>query len=270
MTELSTKQKSFIRTMKEDEEYERRGFELLLKRLDFAGFFDALLNAGLFDPSRNLGPVPADQPGYYRLPYWSPLAYLEAAAKRAGEKGDTALADKVMKVLRDVSRWRDNDGKVRDNENTWHSFVTIFGLVPLSAVLLNDIDLMPAWFEGGFSRSRVGTAFAQGPLKRFVASERPEDWSKAYRILFHCTAIRWVDKKKIGGGIEKEATTVVDDFWLKELLSIPVRCFSEGRLAKRRQTYSCPDCVFCSQISVGRTRMTYLSLSGSRGSSPEP
>jgi hypothetical protein len=219
MTELSTKQKSFIRTMTEDEEYERRGFELLLKRPDFDSFFDSLSDAGLFDPSRNLGPVPADRLGYYRLPYWSPLAYLEAAAKRAGEKGDGALAGKVMKVVRDVSRWRDNDGKVRDNENTWHAFVTIFGLVPLSAVSLDDIDLMPAWFEGGFSRSRVGAALAQGPLKRFVASERPEDWSKACRILFHCTAIRWVDKKQISGEIEKDATTVVDDFWLKELIN---------------------------------------------------
>jgi hypothetical protein len=219
MTELSTKQKSFIRTMTEDEEYERRGFELLLKRVDFDSFFDALSEAGLFDPSRNLGPVPADQPGYYRLPYWSPLAYLEAAAKRADEKSDAALAGKVMAVVRGVSRWRDNDGKVRDNENTWHAFVTIFGLVPLSAVSLDDIDLMPAWFEGGFSRSRVGAALARGPLKRFVASEHPEDWSKACRILFHCTAIRWTDKKQISGEIEKDAKTVVDDFWLKELIN---------------------------------------------------
>ena len=73
--------------MTEDEEYERRGFELLLKRPDFDGFFDALAQAGLFDPSRNLGPVPADQPGYYRLPYWSPLAYLEAAGKARRREG---------------------------------------------------------------------------------------------------------------------------------------------------------------------------------------
>lgn len=63
MTELSTKQKSFVKTMTEDEEYERRGFELLLRRQDFDSFFDALADAGLFDPSRNLGPVPADKPG---------------------------------------------------------------------------------------------------------------------------------------------------------------------------------------------------------------
>jgi len=68
MTKLSTKQQSFIKTMLEDEEYERRGFELLIKRADFENFFDELAHAGLFDASRNPGPVAADQPGYYRLP----------------------------------------------------------------------------------------------------------------------------------------------------------------------------------------------------------
>jgi len=209
MTELSTKQKSFIKMMTEDEEYERRGFELLLKRPDFERFFDALADAGLFDPSRNLGPIPADQPGYYRLPYWNALAYLEATAKRAGETDDMALAEKVMNVVRQVSRWRDKDGTIRDNENTWHTFITIFGLVPISAVSLDDIDLMPAWFKAPFSQSRVGAALAHGPLNRYVASEHPGDWIKACRILYHCTAILWVDKK---------ATTVVRDFWLNELI----------------------------------------------------
>jgi hypothetical protein len=219
MTGLSTKQKSFIKTMTEDEEYERRGFELLAKRPDLEKFFDALTEAGLFDAARNLGPVAAEEPGYYRLPYWNALVYLEAAAKRAGETDDVALAGKVMNVVREVSRWRDSDGRIRDNESTWHAFATIFGLMPLSAVSLDDIDLMPAWFEGRFSLSRVGAAFAHGPLKRFVASERPEDWSKACRILFHCTAIRWVDKKRRDGSVDREATTVVDDFWLKELIN---------------------------------------------------
>ena len=219
MSELSVNHKTFIKRMTEDEEYERRGFELLLKRPDLEVFFDALAQSGLFDPSRNLGPVPADRPGYYRLPYWSPLAYLEAVAKLAGEKGDLALGEKVMNVVRHVSVWRDKDGTTRDNENTWHSLVTIFGLVPRSVVSLADIDLMTNWFQAPFSQSRVGAELARGPLKRFVSSDRPEDWSKACRILSHCTALIWKDEKQIGGGTHKAAVTVVDDFWLKELIN---------------------------------------------------
>src|SRR5260221_5881569 len=105
-----------------------------------------------------------------------------------------------------------------NNNNTWHSFATIFGLVPTRAVSLDDVDLIPAWLEG-LDRSRVGAAFAFGYLKRFVASDRSEDWSKACRILHHCSALRWLDKKQIDGGIAKEAVTVVDDYWLKEIIN---------------------------------------------------
>jgi hypothetical protein len=58
MTELSIRQTAFIKTMTEDEEYERHGFELLLNRADFDNFFDALAGAGLFHPSRNLAQSP--------------------------------------------------------------------------------------------------------------------------------------------------------------------------------------------------------------------
>ena len=233
MTEqLSTRQKSFINMMREDEEYERQGFALLLQRPDFDNFFDALVIAGLFDPSRNLGPIEDEKPGYYRLPYWSVLPYLEAVAKRSGERDDAELAQKVLAVIRTVSRWRDADGNVRDNENTWHIFAIIFGMVPTSAVSIEDIGLIPTWFEGAFNRSRVGVAFASGALKKFIESERPEDWLKACRILEYCTAIRWGDQK---GGLsnesEKEATTVVEDFWLQKLISSTA--VSLGRKAGR-------------------------------------
>ena len=93
MNSLSSKQQSFVKLMKDGEDQERRGFELLSKRADLAAFFDALAAEGLFEPSRNSGPVAADKPGYFRVPYWPPLLYLEAAAKLAGEQEDAVLAD---------------------------------------------------------------------------------------------------------------------------------------------------------------------------------
>ena len=89
MGKISSSQRSFIQLMKGGEDYERRGFELLLQRSDFPDFFDALADEGLFDPSRNSGPVEADKPGYYRVPFWPPLRYLEAVAparRRTGRR----------------------------------------------------------------------------------------------------------------------------------------------------------------------------------------
>src|SRR5690348_7418783 len=110
MINLSSKKQAFIKLMKGGEDYERRGFDLLLQQPDFVTFFDALAEAGLFDPSRNSGPV-EDKPGYYRIPYWPPLRYLESVAGVAGERADPILAEKVMSVVRNVSQWRDSNGK---------------------------------------------------------------------------------------------------------------------------------------------------------------
>jgi hypothetical protein len=79
MTSLSSKHRAFIALMKNGEDNERRGFELLLQRPDFSIFFDALMENGLFDPSRNAGPIQVDKPGHYRIPHWPPLPYLGAS-----------------------------------------------------------------------------------------------------------------------------------------------------------------------------------------------
>jgi hypothetical protein len=215
MNNLSLKQQAFIRLMKDGEDYERHGFELLVQRADFAAFFDALAEEGLFDPSRNSGPVEAEKPGYYRVPYWPPLLYLETAARRAGETDDGVLAEKVMAVVRNVTQWRDDDGKLRNNDSTWYSFAKILGLLPTSTVALIDIDLVAAWLTGGFHGSMAGQALASGALRKFLASDNRNDWAKACRVLYHCTAIVFP-----GDGLgSTEAQTVIEDYWLKELIN---------------------------------------------------
>jgi hypothetical protein len=170
MNSLSSKHRAFIALMKKGEDNERRGFELLLQRADFPFFFDALTEDGLFDPPRNAGPIQVDKPGHYRIPHWPPLPYLEAAANLAGEKIDTALAEKVMSIVRNVSQWRDVDGKPRDNQITWHSFAKILGLLPSSAILQSDVDLVPMWLTGRIDNSVVGQALATRTIRRFLVS----------------------------------------------------------------------------------------------------
>jgi len=219
MNRLSSKQQAFIKLMKDGEDYERRGFELLLQQSNFSAFFDALAEEGLFDPSRNPGPVEADRPGYYRVPYWPPLAYLEAVARLSGEKPEAALAEKVMAVVRNVSQWRDSDGKARDNHNTWQSFAKILGLLPSSVISLADIDLVPIWLTSRFDRWMAGHALSSGALRKFLASDDPGDWVKACRILYHSTAVEFVDDGLGTEGTSSEPRTALEDYWLKDLIN---------------------------------------------------
>ena len=216
MANLTAKQESFFKLMTESDELARRGFELLLKREGFETFFDTLDEAGLFAPAHNPAPVPVEPAGSIRLPYWAALDYLVGVAKVAGDKHDQALANKVMSVVRVVTR--DSAVRARDNYHTWRKFAEILGLVPLCTVDLEDIGLVPSWLGSRFDRGMVGHALDKRALNRFVASDSAADWDKALEILRHCTAIRWVDATDSGEASDKPVT-VVNDYWLKKLIA---------------------------------------------------
>jgi len=219
MDNLSSNQRAFIRMMKDGEEFEHRGFELLLKRPDFDRFFEALANEGMFDPERIQGPVAGDKPGYYRFPYWPPRAYLEAVAKRAGERRDLTLSDKVLGVIRDVTKWRDVNNQPHENPDAWHAFAQYLALLPTSSITLTDIGLTPAWLDGPFRQPMVGYALAIDLLPRLLTSGNLDDLVKASNLLYHCTAVEFVGTA--GSEAEKKTTeirTSIEDHWLKKLV----------------------------------------------------
>ena len=65
----------------------------------------------------------------------------------------------------------------------------------------------------------VGHALTNGALRNFLASDDPGDWAKACRLLFHCTALEFVNERSGTETIMSEAQTVLDDYWLKELIN---------------------------------------------------
>lgn len=211
------KERWFVRRMTESADHERWGYELLLKRDDFDRFFDLLSDAGLFEPSRTSGPVPGSQPGSVQIPYWWALDYLHACAKRAGSVGNAALAEKILKIVRQVSRATDEAGNFRDNYHTYRKFADILGELPLRSLQADDLDLIPIWLASRFETGLVTHALDTGLLTRLLASDAPEDWGRACIVLRHCTALRWEEDRSAGVG-NKRPVTVAEDYWLRELL----------------------------------------------------
>lgn len=217
---LTSKEIDFVRRMSQSRDRAEWGFELLLERRsdDLETFFDKLNEEGLFDPENNSGPAPSDREGYFYIPFWPALNYLKAIAKISGEKNDEALAQKVLNVVRSVSRFRDKDGNVRDNYHTFRIFAEIFGLVPITTVTMEDIGLISTWLSSKYERGgQVSVPLDKGILRGALSSNNPEDLEKACKILYYVTSIKWVENP---GFEEKriEPETIVEDFWLKKLV----------------------------------------------------
>jgi hypothetical protein len=213
---LTARQQSFIDMMKQSDELEWKGFQLLLQRPDYPRFFDVLQRAEFFAPTRNPAPVAGERENTVRIPFWAPLEYLKAVAKRAGQENDTELAEKVMNVIRDVNAWRDGSGEPRRNYRTNWAFAEILGLVPTIVVSVSDLDLLLGhWFNDPYERMLIAVALDKGALARFLGSADQQDWKKAVRVLYHVTACTW---RRDAGEREPAPVGVVDDFSLGELL----------------------------------------------------
>jgi len=217
MTNLTAKQEAFVALMAKSDEHAQRGFQLLISKPDPEVLFEALKTAGFFNPQKAPGPVPAEEPGYVRIPYWAPLDYLEHLAQLAGVRHDIELAEKLMTVVREVSRFRDESGEVRDNYHTYRIFAEIIGLIPREALLKDDLDLIPVWLDGKFDRSLVGSALSKGVITSLLESESREDWEIACVILNYCTELkRGEEVPSIRRN--KDLETVVDSYFLKGII----------------------------------------------------
>ncbi|MCZ6803298.1 MAG: hypothetical protein O7D86_05020 [Proteobacteria bacterium] len=130
-TTLTTNEQELVRRMTQGEDMAEWGFELLLEHRpdDLDKFFDLLNDSGLFRAEHCQGPVPSENEGYVHIPFWKALDYFAAVAKIAGEKDDPQLADKVLDIVRTVSRFEEPDGSRRDNYHTYRIFSEILGLV---------------------------------------------------------------------------------------------------------------------------------------------
>ena len=212
MPNLTSKLESFIETMKKGEEFARHGFDLLAKRPEPEQYFDALIDAGFFDPSNNSGPVPSNEPGFVQIPFWTALNYLEAVAKRAGELNDDQLAAKVLKIIRHVTNFRDPNGEARDNYHTYYKFAEMLGVLPLRVITKDDIHLASAWLSSRFDHGLVGSALGKGLLSKLLSGGAPEDIERACFLMKECMAFHWLPEKNQRG---RELVTNIDDSWLK-------------------------------------------------------
>lgn len=218
MAELSDNQRSFIAVMKKSVEHARRGFQLLQQRPASERFFDELAAQGLFDPSENPAAVPTEPEGSVRVPYWDALSYLTECARRSGERDDRVLAEKVIGVVRKVSRPQMSGGVVTDNFHTFREFAVILGLLPVAVITTDDIDLVPTWLGSRFDRDGVAHALGAGAIARFLASEAPTSWAMATRLLSHLLVWKW-QSTEFGETTLTDPASLVDSNELHELLA---------------------------------------------------
>lgn len=210
MAELSPEKKAALALLDQGEEYAL----LFFRKAKGLDIFHALKERGCFLPDRNPGPVETEK-GLYQIPQWPVLDYLKRAADEAAASMNLQYAEEIMQVLRDVTK--PQDGKKRDNYRTWWRFAEILSVLPADVIKEHDIQLVSDWLGTAFDNSLVTIELGKRFLPRLLAGGTPHELALAYNVIDVITRIRWTEKPGLDGEARRNAVSVTDAHWLKDL-----------------------------------------------------
>lgn len=224
---LSPKEEAVLKLLQEDTAYNNYFFN---KVADLK-WFTELKKQGYFDPKNALGPKPSDQEGFFSIPWWNVLTYLEKVSEQVKEKGNEKYIDELLQIIKDVSNYKNSDGQHIDNYYTWRSFVMILLNIPREKIPIDIIELIPVWLSSRFDASFVGSEIGLKLLPKFLSGDPSlEDISKAERIVDYITDVKHVKLSEERARIynkEEEYKLVLDSYWVKDIFEKHARDIGE-------------------------------------------
>ncbi len=210
---LSSKEQSILSLIRADTAYENYFF----KKVTDIKWFYPLKERGYFSPEKASGPAPADQKGYFTIPEWNVLYYLERISERTSVEAQNYI-DELLKIIKEVSEYRDSSGRHIDNYRTWYFFAKLLYNIPNERIPVEILQLIPVWLDSKFDTSVVGSEITTKLLPKFL-TEDPEDIRKS-EILIQCiTEIKTVQLSEERAKIldkKEEVELVIDPYWLRE------------------------------------------------------
>ena len=217
-TAFTSNEAEFINRMTLDMKRATWGFKLLSERLptELDRYFNLLNENGLLMPDSNQEIIPSGPA----------LKYLEAVAIISDKSNKPELAGKIMDIVRTVSTKGEFEIRKSTNRYASYLFAKIIGAVPISAVDMEDIELLPIWLDNELDNGGTAREISEGILSRTLNENTADSLKMACRILYHCTDVKWVSEYGMNDKYLRPVT-VIKDYWLGELLKRHIPDFGE-------------------------------------------
>lgn len=158
------------------------------KKLEYIEWLPYLKEKGFFSPEKAPCPEPADEEGFYTIPYWNVLDYLERVSQKVKEPGNEIYIDKLLEIIKEVTEYH-KQTKNLDNYHIWSSFIRIMSNLPNEKIAEEVIDLIPVWLDSRFDTGPQSMEIIEKLLPKFL-TDNPEDIKKAERIILYLTEIK--------------------------------------------------------------------------------
>lgn len=195
-----------------DEPQENHFFEVLADSNNPFPWLKPLMERGYFDPKNNPSPeeVP-NQKGYFTIPRWNVLGYLENVAKQNARNPTDEITTPLISVIDSIINYKNEAGERIDNSTTDWVMVKVIFTLPVERITEVHIEfvrtaLRSRWGATSLVGSELGTT-AFGHLINHNAKE----------LLLKLLDVA-LDYKKNDSRMPEKYSSIIDEYWLNDML----------------------------------------------------
>ena len=149
---LLPKEEAVLQLIGENPAYENYFF----KKVSDIKWFIPLKLKGYFLPEKAPKLISSDKEGYFIIPEWNVLPYLERVSEQVKIPGNEGYVDELLNIIREVTHYHKDNAKCLDNYRTWWYFVKILLNLPTEKINLDVIELVSIWLDSKFYISLQG------------------------------------------------------------------------------------------------------------------
>jgi hypothetical protein len=206
---LDSRQKEVLQLIRADSSNRRHFFQKLAEAQEPNEWLGPLREEGYFDAEKNPSPEEVEyQPGFFTVPKWHILGYLENIAKRNCEDPKPEITDFLVGFI-DAVLDRERKEKV-DNWRTSSSIVKLVSCLPQNKLAEKHIDFVGMIAETKWKSTLVPVELKDGLIPRLLSI-------KAKDLLLRLMGII-LNFKVVSEGGRKQCEAIFDHFWLKKTL----------------------------------------------------
>lgn len=188
--QLNYKEQAVLDRIVNDEASENYFF----KKVTNVKWFYYLKDKGFFSPVKAPGPEAAREEGYFTIPEWNVLSYLELIAEQV-EKSECGkeYADELLEIMACVTNYCRGKEEL-DNYRTWWFFTKILSRIPADRYLVSYLDYVDVWLQSRFDNSLVVSEVTEKLIPKLLKSEHSDAILKAEKLIGSITEIYLVDR----------------------------------------------------------------------------
>jgi len=218
-------EKEILEIIKKRKAYE----DYFFKKVNSIKWFKELKERGYFDADKNPAPVLSDKEGFYTIPYWSALSYLEKISLKTDDKKNEEIDKELLTIIRNVTKPKNNK-KVYNYRTLW-VFCKILNNIPERIIKLGDIELIREWYDSKFGTTLIDSEISKNLIPKFLKSDNSASIKKAIKLLEIVTTLKInLNTKKV--------TTLMDEYYLSDFCKKNSDLLAEKTIPKIIEIFS--------------------------------